>query len=115
MAMAGRVYSRRAAHAGLAGGRDARRPVPLRPAARRRHPEEEDRRAGAARPLHRARRETRRRAERRGRPRLRARTHAGPRGRCALARRAAWGPLHGVPVTIKESYDVAGLPTTWGV
>jgi amidase len=26
-----------------------------------------------------------------------------------------WGPLHGVPRTIKESYDVVGMPTTWGV
>src|SRR5882672_10745917 len=33
----------------------------------------------------------------------------------ALAKRQAWGPLHGVPMTIKESYDVTGLPTTWGV
>jgi len=24
------------------------------------------------------------------------------------------GPLHGVPVTVKESYDLAGSPTTWG-
>ncbi|MDP1838239.1 MAG: amidase [Reyranella sp.] len=24
------------------------------------------------------------------------------------------GPLHGVPMTIKESYDIAGYPTTWG-
>jgi amidase len=33
----------------------------------------------------------------------------------ALARGQRWGPLHGVPMTIKESYDVAGMPTTWGV
>ena len=33
----------------------------------------------------------------------------------ALARGTVWGPLHGVPMTVKESYDVAGLPTTWGV
>jgi amidase len=33
----------------------------------------------------------------------------------ALARRQVWGPLHGVPMTIKESYDVVGMPTTWGV
>ena len=25
------------------------------------------------------------------------------------------GPLRGVPITLKESYDVAGLPTTWGM
>jgi amidase len=44
----------------------------------------------------------------------RARTRARAADR-ALARRQVWGPLHGVPMTIKESYDVAGLPTTWGV
>lgn len=32
----------------------------------------------------------------------------------ALARGEIWGPLHGVPITVKESYDVIGLPTTWG-
>jgi Asp-tRNAAsn/Glu-tRNAGln amidotransferase A subunit and related amidases len=31
-----------------------------------------------------------------------------------LARGLPCGPLHGVPMTIKESFDVAGLPTTWG-
>jgi amidase len=33
----------------------------------------------------------------------------------ALARRTSWGPLHGLPMTIKESYDVVGMPTTWGI
>lgn len=33
----------------------------------------------------------------------------------ALARGDALGPLHGVPMTVKESYDLAGTPTTWGI
>ncbi|MFP6834747.1 MAG: amidase family protein, partial [Pseudomonadales bacterium] len=33
----------------------------------------------------------------------------------ALARGESFGPLHGVPMTIKEAYDVEGLPTTWGI
>lgn len=32
----------------------------------------------------------------------------------ALAKGEVWGPLHGVPMTFKESYDITGLPTTWG-
>jgi amidase len=32
----------------------------------------------------------------------------------ALARGESWGPLHGVPMTVKESYDIEGLPTTHG-
>jgi amidase len=32
-----------------------------------------------------------------------------------LAAREAVGPLHGVPFTVKENIDMAGLPTTWGV
>jgi amidase len=32
----------------------------------------------------------------------------------ALARGEVWGPLHGVPMTVKESFDIAGLRTTWG-
>jgi amidase len=31
----------------------------------------------------------------------------------AIAKRNA-GPLAGIPLTVKESYNVAGLPTTWG-
>lgn len=33
----------------------------------------------------------------------------------SLARGHRLGPLHGIPMTIKEAFDVAGLPTTWGV
>lgn len=33
----------------------------------------------------------------------------------ALRKGDIWGPLHGLPMTFKESHDVAGLPTTWGV
>jgi amidase len=32
----------------------------------------------------------------------------------ALVRGECWGPLHGVPMTVKESFDVPGLPTTFG-
>src|SRR3984957_1797611 len=42
---------------------------------------------------------------------------AAPRAKAAdaaLARGEVWGPLHGVPMTIKESYNVVGSPTTWG-
>ena len=33
----------------------------------------------------------------------------------ALAKGEDLGPLHGVPMTIKEAYDIEGLPTTWGI
>jgi amidase len=32
----------------------------------------------------------------------------------ALARGENWGPLHGVAMTIKESFDWVGSPSTWG-
>ncbi len=33
-----------------------------------------------------------------------------------LASKGEWrGALHGVPMTIKESFDAAGMPTTWGL
>lgn len=31
------------------------------------------------------------------------------------AKGSVLGPLHGLPMTIKESYDIAGLPSSWGV
>jgi amidase len=39
---------------------------------------------------------------------------AARRADAALARGDVLGPLHGVPMTIKESFDVVGLATTWG-
>lgn len=35
--------------------------------------------------------------------------------RAADRRRGPRGPLHGLPMTVKESFDVAGFPTTWGL
>ncbi len=32
----------------------------------------------------------------------------------ALAKGEPWGPLHGLPMTVKESFNVKGLRTTWG-
>jgi len=32
----------------------------------------------------------------------------------ALAKGEVWGPLHGLPMTVKESFDLQGQPTTWG-
>jgi len=32
----------------------------------------------------------------------------------ALADGEIWGPLHGVPMTVKEAFDLVGTPTTWG-
>ncbi|HEY2539025.1 MAG TPA: amidase family protein, partial [Stellaceae bacterium] len=32
----------------------------------------------------------------------------------ALAKGETWGPLHGIPMTVKESFNVADLPTTFG-
>src|SRR5215475_5812632 len=44
--------------------------------------------------------------------RARKRARAADR---ALHKGESWGPFHGLPMTVKESYDVAGLPTTWGL
>ena len=32
----------------------------------------------------------------------------------AVARGESWGPLHGLPMTVKESFNLVGLPSTWG-
>ena len=32
----------------------------------------------------------------------------------ALAKGEVWGPLHGIPMTVKELFNVSGLPTTFG-
>ncbi|MCZ6764961.1 MAG: amidase [Alphaproteobacteria bacterium] len=44
-------------------------------------------------------------------PAARDRARAADR---ALAKGEVWGPFHGLPMTVKESFDIAGLPTTWG-
>jgi amidase len=44
--------------------------------------------------------------------RARKRARAADRAR---GKGESWGALHGLPMTVKESYDVAGLPTTWGL
>lgn len=46
------------------------------------------------------------------RPGARARADAAD---AARARGESLGALHGLPMTVKESYDVAGMPTTWGI
>ena len=46
------------------------------------------------------------------RPAARARADAADAARAAGQ---ALGPLHGVPMTVKESYDLAGHASTWGI
>ena len=43
-----------------------------------------------------------------------ARRRADELDKLTTSRGARLGPLHGVPMTVKESYDVKGLPTTCG-
>lgn len=40
---------------------------------------------------------------------------AAQRADQALAGGKVMGPLHGLPMTIKESFDIEGLPSTWGI
>jgi Asp-tRNA(Asn)/Glu-tRNA(Gln) amidotransferase A subunit family amidase len=44
----------------------------------------------------------------------RCRPPARPRGRSGDGQGELEGPLHGIPMTVKESFIVAGLPTTFG-
>jgi amidase len=44
----------------------------------------------------------------------RARTRARAAD-AAIGRGEIWGPLHGLPISVKESFDIVGLPTTWGI
>ena len=39
---------------------------------------------------------------------------AAERADAAMSRGNLLGPLHGLPMSVKEAYDVAGLATTWG-
>ena len=32
-----------------------------------------------------------------------------------IARGEPLGPLHGIPMTVKEAFDIVGMPSTWGV
>src|ERR1700758_2727853 len=41
--------------------------------------------------------------------------HRADAADAALARGESWGALHGLPITVKESFDVIGMPTTWGL
>ncbi|MEU7318153.1 amidase [Streptomyces sp. NPDC007083] len=43
------------------------------------------------------------------------RARAAARGADQARAHGADRPLLGIPVTVKESYDIAGLPTTWGM
>ena len=43
------------------------------------------------------------------------RARAAARGADEARARGEDRPLLGIPVTVKESYDIAGLPTTWGM
>ncbi len=44
-----------------------------------------------------------------------ARAREAARAPDAALARGERAPLLGVPVTIKESYNIAGLPTSWGI